>query len=77
MSADDTRDIAIETKANVVHLTKAVESMDKKLDELMALVERGKGGWTVLQFAYPPTAAAAVWILGYVSQAGFSLPLPR
>ena len=36
-----------------------------------------KGGWTVLQFAYPPVSAAVVWLLVHMTQAGLQIPLPR
>ncbi len=41
--ADDTRDIAIETRADVRQLTRTVAELKEKVDELCDLAERAKG----------------------------------
>jgi hypothetical protein len=73
MTAANTRDIAVATQAHVENLTKKVDAMDGKLDELLAQAQAVKGGWSVLHVIYPPASAFAVWLVAHFGLA----PLPR
>ena len=67
---------ALETKMELVRETVAeirktqIEIRDTQLSDRAKV----RGGWTVVQVAYPPVSALIVWTL---AQWGFHAPLPK
>ncbi len=62
--ADDTRDIAIETRAEVRQLTRTVTELKDKVGELCDLAERAKGASGVLAL-FGHTSSGLLGALAY------------
>jgi hypothetical protein len=62
--ADDTRDIAIETRAEVRQLTLTVGELKEKVEELCTIAERAKGATGVLSL-FGHTSSGALGAAAY------------
>jgi hypothetical protein len=71
--SDDTRDKVIGLERDVAHTKETVDKMNKKVDEMHALMLQGKGAVQLAKWSTPIISAAVAFA---VSQLGGYLHLP-
>lgn len=63
-----------ELKASVKSLDERVASMDKKVDELVALANKGRGGLLAAITLSGGAGGLAAWLTSFMSNGGGNIP---